>query len=431
MIKNQGDGKLPSDTTHGSFYVHILTNSQPFPFNKLVHCRSIIAISLSYFMKNSQLAQFLRFLLQSVALGLAVAFLIVYFYPNLVSSNADSSKPITGAGLSNQGPVSYQHAVSTAAPSVVNVYATTVRKSKTNPILQDPLFRRFFGKPTPKTRREDILGSGVIIGEQGYILTNAHVVKSADEILITLTDGRQGFADIVGLDEDTDLAVLQINLQNLPLIDIGDSHKLAVGDVVLAIGNPYDFGQTVTQGIVSATGRKRLGITAFVDFIQTDADINPGNSGGALVSAMGELVGINTVIISSSGGSQGIGLAIPIHLAIDVMRQIIENGHVVRGWLGVVAQMLPKDTALSAGLTQGGVVIAGIMQGSPADAAGIMPGDVLLEIDNQQLANPQQVINLISQYKPETAINIRVLSGWKEKTLTAIVAQRPSFKKNQ
>jgi serine protease DegS len=382
-------------------------------------------------MKNSQLAQFLRFLLQSVALGLAVAFLIVYFYPNLVSSNADSSKPITGAGLSNQGPVSYQHAVSTAAPSVVNVYATTVRKSKTNPILQDPLFRRFFGKPTPKTRREDILGSGVIIGEQGYILTNAHVVKSADEILITLTDGRQGFADIIGLDEDTDLAVLQINLQNLPLIDIGDSHKLAVGDVVLAIGNPYDFGQTVTQGIVSATGRKRLGITAFVDFIQTDADINPGNSGGALVSAMGELVGINTVIISSSGGSQGIGLAIPIHLAIDVMRQIIENGHVVRGWLGVVAQMLPKDTALSAGLTQGGVVIAGIMQGSPADAAGIMPGDVLLEIDNQQLANPQQVINLISQYKPETAINIRVLSGWKEKTLTAIVAQRPSFKKNQ
>ena len=215
----------------------------------------------------------------------------------------------------------------------------------------------------------------------------------------------------------------------MPSLTLGDSAGLRVGDVVLAIGNPYDFGQTVTQGIVSATGRKRLGITTFEDFIQTDADINPGNSGGALINARGQLIGINTAIISSSGGSQGIGLAIPIHLAIDVMRQLIEKGHVERGWLGVEAQQVPMDIADAAGLSTGGVLIAGILQGGPADAAGIMPGDILLEIDNKQLANPQQAINMISQYKPNTSINIRLLSGWQEKTLSATVAQRPSFKK--
>lgn len=377
-------------------------------------------------MKNTQSGGLLNFLLQSIAVGLAVAFIIIYFFPGLQLPGAISPGNIDA----NQGPVSYKYAVSAAAASVVNVYATTVRKSKPHPLFQDPLFRRFFGKPTPETRRDNSLGSGVIIGDQGYVLTNAHVVKAADEILITLTDGRQAKAEIVGMDEETDLAVLQVKLDKLPVINIGDSNALRVGDVVLAIGNPYDFGQTVTQGIVSATGRNRLGITTYEDFIQTDADINPGNSGGALISATGDLVGINTAIISSSGGSQGIGLTIPIHLAIDVMRQLIEQGHVVRGWLGVEAQQLPMDIADAAGLTQGGVLIAGILQGGPADAAGIMPGDILLEIDNQQLANPQQAINLIAKYKPDTVVNIRLLHGWQELTLTAIVAQRPSFKTN-
>lgn len=379
-------------------------------------------------MKNTQLGQLLGFLLQSIAVGLAIAFIIVYFFPSLLSNPALPESNGTDASDPVPGPVSYQRAVSLAAPSVVNVYASTLRKRKPHPLFQDPLFRRFFGKPPAQTRRDNSLGSGVIIGEQGYILTNAHVVKAADEILITLTDGREAFAEIVGMDEETDLAVIQINLEKLPVLIIGNSNGLRVGDVVLAIGNPYDFGQTVTQGIVSAR-QKRLGITTFEDFIQTDADINPGNSGGALISASGELIGINTAIISSSGGSQGIGLAIPIHLAIDVMRQLIENGHVVRGWLGVEAAQVPMDIADAAGLTQGGVLIAGIFQGGPADAAGIMPGDILLEIDSQQLTNPQQAINLISQYKPETAINIRLLHGWQEKTLTAIIAQRPSFKK--
>jgi Do/DeqQ family serine protease len=374
-------------------------------------------------MKNTQLGHLLGFMLQSIAIGLAIAFIIVSFFPQLLPT-----KPGLSANT-NQGQISYQNAVSAAAPSVVNVYASALSKRKPHPLFQDPLFRRFFGKPPAETRRDNSLGSGVLIGDQGYILTNAHVVKSADEILITLNDGRQAFATIVGMDEETDLAVLLIQMDKLPVLGIGDSHALRVGDVVLAIGNPYDFGQTVTQGIVSATGRKRLGITTFEDFIQTDADINPGNSGGALISATGQLVGINTAIISSTGGSQGIGLAIPIHLAIDVMRQLIEVGQVVRGWLGVEAQQLPMDIAETAGLTQGGVLIAAIFQGGPADAAGIMPGDILLEIDDQQLANPQQAIHLISQYKPATAINIRLLHGWQEKTLTAVVAQRPSFKK--
>jgi serine protease DegS len=382
-------------------------------------------------MKKTQLGQLVYFLLQSIAVGLAIAFIMVYFFPEYLPGGSADSPATSIRGNSSQGPVSYQNAVSAATASVVNVYASTVRKQKTHPLFQDPLFQRFFGKPPAEIRRDNNLGSGVLIGEQGYILTNAHVVKAADEILITLNDGRQIFASIEGMDEETDLAVLKIQLDKLPVLTIGDSKALRVGDVVLAIGNPYDFGQTVTQGIVSATGRKRLGITTFEDFIQTDADINPGNSGGALITATGALVGINTAIISSSGGSQGIGLAIPIHLALDVMRQLIEVGQVVRGWLGVEAQQLPMDIADAAGLTQGGVLIAGILQGGPADAAGIMPGDILLEIDNQQMANPQQLIHLISQYKPDTAINIRLLHGWQEKTLTAVVAQRPSFKKGQ
>jgi len=379
-------------------------------------------------MKNSQAGQLIYFLLQSIVVGLAIAFIFVNFFPDFLSKITTSGPSASNSSSSEQGPVSYQRAVSAAAPAVVNVYASTVKKQKSHPLFQDPLFQRFFGKPQQEVRRDNNLGSGVLIGEQGYILTNAHVVRAADEILVTINDGRQAFASLEGMDDETDLAVLKIQLDKLPILTLGDSHALRVGDVVLAIGNPYDFGQTVTQGIVSATGRKRLGITTFEDFIQTDADINPGNSGGALISARGELVGINTAIISSSGGSQGIGLAIPIHLALDVMRQLIEVGQVVRGWLGVEAQQLPMDIADAAGLNQGGVLIAGTLQGGPADAAGIMPGDILLEIDNQQLSNPQQLIHLISQYKPDTTINIRLLHGWKEKTLTAVVSQRPTFK---
>lgn len=381
-------------------------------------------------MRKEQLGQLLAFILQSIVAGLAIAFLLIVLFPTIRSGLISPQKAVVSPGNAAEDPVSYSDAVSGAAPAVVNVYATTLRQQKQHPLFQDPLFRRFFGNPRSEPRRDNSLGSGVIIDSQGYILTNAHVVKGADEIIITLTDGRQTFAGIVGTDEETDLTVLQIKLDKLPSLAIGDSTQLNVGDVVLAIGNPYDIGQTVTQGIVSATGRKRLGITTFEDFIQTDADINPGNSGGALITARGKLVGINTEIISSSGGSQGIGLAIPIHLAVNVMQQLIERGHVVRGWLGVSAQPVPMDMAEAAGLKQGGVLISATEQGGPADAAGIMPGDILLEIDNQQLAGPQQAINLISQLQPGSPINIRLLNGWKEKTVVATISQRPPFKRN-
>ncbi len=380
-------------------------------------------------MLKNQLGQLLTFILQSVVVGLAVAFVLVFLFPSLNGKGSSDSGSLFD-GSSSEGPVSYSQAVNMAAPAVVNVYASMLRQEKPHPLFQDPLFRRFFGNPRTETRRDSSLGSGVIVDEQGHILTNAHVVQGADEIIITLTDGRQTYASIVGMDDETDLAVLQIKLDKLPTLAIGDSSRLNVGDVVLAIGNPYDIGQTVTQGIVSATGRKRLGITTFEDFIQTDADINPGNSGGALITATGRLIGINTEIISNSGGSQGIGLAIPIHLAIDVMRQLIERGHVVRGWLGVSAQPVPMDMAEAAGLAQGGVLIAATDQGGPADAAGIVPGDILLEIDDQQLAGPQQAINLISQLQPGSNINIRLLHGWQEKTVVATVSQRPAFKRN-
>lgn len=366
-------------------------------------------------------------MLQSIAFGLALAFVLTYFFPDILPSALQPGG--TKETGNNMGPVSYESAVRLAAPSVVNVYASKVRESKPHPLFQDPLFRRFFGQPPTETRRDNSLGSGVLIGKEGYMLTNAHVIKDADEILITLRDGRYAIASVVGIDEDTDLAVLKIQLDTLPELPVGDSVAIKVGDVVLAIGNPYDFGQTVTQGIVSATGRSRMGITTFENFIQTDADINPGNSGGALVSARGELIGINTAIYSSSGGSQGIGLAIPIHLALDVMNQLIQNGQVVRGWLGVEARQLPRDIAEASGIVSGGVLISGTLQGGPADVAGIMPGDILLEIDGQQLQSPHHAISLISQYKPDTAINIRVLHGWEEKTVSALVAQRPIIKK--
>ena len=262
--------------------------------------------------------------------------------------------------------------------------------------------------------------------DRGYLLTNAHVINNADEIRITLYDGRQSRAQVVGVDSDTDLAVLKTDLDNLRVAPYGDSSAVRVGDVVLAIGNPYDFGQTVTQGIVSATGRNRVGITTFENFIQTDADINPGNSGGALVSARGNLIGINTAIISSSGGSQGIGLAIPVDLALDVMDQIIEHGHVIRGWVGIEAQILPQDIIDAMDLEQGGILIVAVLRGSPADRAGIVPGDIMTGINGMPLFSPQHAVNLISRVKPGEVINAEILRGWETQTVNVQVAERPA-----
>jgi len=369
------------------------------------------------------LKQALTFVAQSIVIGLAAAAVILLLMsgrlPLDTTRQADS----------------YRAAIEAAAPAVVNIYSGNTFSEPRNPILQDPLFRRFFGESsqnngaTNKRKRIESKGSGVIMDTQGYILTNAHVIQGAEEIFVVLRDGRETIARTIGIDSDTDLAVLQIGLGNLPVIPIGDSSQLRVGDVVLAIGNPYDFGQTVTQGIISATGRRRLGITTFDNFIQTDADINPGNSGGALISSQGNLLGINTAIYSTTGGSQGIGLATPVNTALDVMQQLISNGRVVRGWIGIRAQPLPADIAEAMGLMQGGVLVSGVLQGGPADIAGINPGDVVTKIQGQDIIDPRQAIDTIAKLAPGTKIEMTIVRGWDELKINAVVTQRPHIKR--
>ncbi len=369
-----------------------------------------------------QLKKNLIFILQYAAYGLAIAFIFILLTSSSLFPNFSllSSDPSTR--------YSFNKAVMSTAPAVVNVYATTVYQEKSHPLFQDPLFQRFFGnaQTMPQKRRDNSIGSGVIMNTAGYILTNVHVIQNANEIVITLNDGRQAPAKIIGLDTDTDLAVLNIDLENLPQIPIGNSSNLKIGDIVLAIGNPYNFGQTVTQGIVSATSRKRRGISYFDDFIQTDADINLGNSGGALVSAAGELIGINTAIITSSGGSEGIGLATPINQALDVMNQIIKNGKVVRGWLGIEAQTLATDVVKTLRLENGGVLVNAIMRNSPAENAGMIPGDIMLSIDGKNVSSPDQAIETITQLAPGKEVKINILRGWERQELTSRIAQRPS-----
>lgn len=366
----------------------------------------------------------LKFLAQSVAAGLAIAFVVLHLFPGLLPGGA--ARPGAPSGGASAAPVaSYSEAVTAIAPAVVNVYATQIQQRAIHPLFRDPLFRRFFGNPPANEQRNSNLGSGVLVDPQGYLLTNAHVIRQADEIRVTLRDGRQAMAEIVGIDADTDLAVLKITLEALPVAPLSDSGRPQVGDVVLAIGNPYDFGQTVTQGIVSATQRNRLGIATFEDFIQTDADINPGNSGGALVTATGQLIGINTAIISSSGGSQGIGLAIPINLAMNVMRQLIDHGYVTRGWLGVELQVVPSDIAAAVALDEGGVLVAAMLNQGPAAQAGLRPGDIMISVNGSPLRNPQQALNMIAQIQPGAAIEIELLRGWQRFVVEAEVAQRP------
>jgi serine protease DegS len=373
----------------------------------------------------------MNFVFQSVLVGLVAALLLLVLRPDILDSYRtgaalDGDTPTVERHSSITGPASYHLAVEQAAPAVVNVLSTRIYEARMNPLLEDPLLREFFGawEDRPTTRRDSNYGSGVIINEQGYILTNMHLVDEADEIQITLRDGRQVIASVIGMDPDTDLAILRIELDNLPSIRIADPGRLRVGDVVLAIGNPYGFGQTVTQGIVSATGRKRLGITTFEDFIQTDAAINPGNSGGALVNTQGDLIGINTAIITQTGGSQGIGLATPVNIATEVMKQIIQHGHVTRGWLGIEAQIIHPE-AIPPEIADGGVLVAGTMSGGPADDAGIQPGDIIISINDESVYDPEQAIRLITDIDPGTVVEVEVLRGWEVLAFQPQVAERP------
>jgi serine protease DegS len=373
----------------------------------------------------------LRFLGWPLLVGLLVALLIIQRYPQLVGIKEHDiglqQAPLV-ASAPQQGPYSYANAVATAAPAVANLYTTKViEKTEQQPLSKDPLFQRFFSDNLPRQRRmESSLGSAVIMSSEGYLLTNNHVTANAEQIVVALKDGRETLARVIGSDPETDLAVLKIDLADLPAITLGHSDRIRVGDVTLAIGNPFGVGQTVTMGIISATGRNQLGLNTYEDFIQTDAAINRGNSGGALVDAGGNLIGINTAIISESGGSQGIGFAIPVKLALEVMKSIIEHGQVIRGWLGVEVQSLTQELAESFGQEgRPGIVVAGVYRDGPAARAGLQPGDLILSIDGVQSADGRSSMNQVARARPGDNIDIDILRNGKPLTLTAEVGMRP------
>jgi len=384
-----------------------------------------------------RVTKLITFIIQFATIGLAAAFLILYFQSekeiatneSITQIDTEVVELIQSSRTTPAIPItSYALAVKNAAPAVVNIQSSKIITEEQHPLLSDPAFKQLFGgrMGQPRKRMESSLGSGVIISPQGYILTNHHVIKAADEILVALKDGRTTIATVVGTDPDTDLAVLKIKLDNLPAITLSKINEIEVGDVVLAIGNPFGVGQTVTSGIISATGRNMLGINTFENFIQTDAAINPGNSGGALINSYGELIGINTAIYSKSGGSQGIGFAIPLSLATNVLTQIIEFGHVKRGWLGVAIQDMNAELAESFGMKRVyGIIVNGTATSGPADKAGIKPGSVITHINDTEVMNTRHLLNLVSQVKPGNPISIKGINQKGSFSTKATVIQRP------
>ena len=382
-----------------------------------------------------KLIKVVGFLFQFGLIGLALA--TIYL---VVASDRDRDEILaflTGSGLptaeyleSGTAPFSYADAVSLSASSVVTIYTTKTVTEKSHPLLDDPVFGQFFGDQLQRRQHshsESNLGSGVIIGSEGFILTNQHVIDGADEILISLADGRGSQALLIGEDKETDIAILQVPITGLAGIRIADKPSSRVGDVVLAIGNPLNVGQTVTMGIVSATGRDRIGLNTFENFIQTDAAINPGNSGGALINARGELIGINTAIFSQAVGAQGIGFAIPISLALDIMQQIIEFGEVTRGWLGVEGTEISARAALATGDAGiKGALIVGVFIDSPADKAGVVAGDIVVAVDGKPVLGIRDLLDKITLHKPGEQVQITVFRGPQQLTLDMKVTRRPS-----
>ena len=335
-------------------------------------------------------------LIRLTTFALAGLFLLMYLRPELfLRSGPVVEIQQSGTPTAMVGPVSYADAVAMAAPAVVNINTAKVVTERTISLFDDPIFRHFFGDQlqiVPRQRLETSLGSGVIVSREGYILTNNHVIDGADEIQISLHDGRSAQARLIGSDPDTDLALLQVALDDLPAITFGHSNPLRVGDVALAIGNPFGVGQTVTMGIISATNRSQLGISNQENFIQTDAAINPGNSGGALINAHGHLIGVNTAIFSKTGASHGIGFAIPVATAQHVMEQLIEHGQVLRGWIGVEMQNLTPELAESFGIaTTHGAIVAGIYRNGPAAKAGLTPGDIITHVDGESIQSGEEI----------------------------------------
>ena len=379
---------------------------------------------------------------QSVTILVALFFVIATFKPQWLGhdtptssthaprispvSFANNTASLTSQPNSNQTAEvsSYALAARRATPAVVSI--STSKAINAYGSREDMWYQYFFGNPeTPPS--QDGLASGVIVSPEGYILTNNHVVKNASEIRVALADGREANATIIGSDNETDLALLYIQLDNLPVIAMGDSDQAEVGDVVLAIGNPFGVGQTVTSGIISALGRNHIGLNTFENFIQTDAAINPGNSGGALVNANGELIGINTAIFSRTGGSLGIGFAIPSSTASQVMENILTYGYVIRGWIGVEPRDLTPELVrlMNADVTSG-VLIAGVLENSPAAQAGIRPGDIVQQLGNQTITNTPQLLNAVAGLTPGQATSITIHRNNQSTTLPIVPGTRPN-----
>ena len=370
---------------------------------------------------------------QVVTVVLAVWFVLVTLKPEWLNHRPSLQgvtlleAPSNAAGTVMPGSMS--PAAKRAAPAVVSIATTQARTA--HPLANDPWFRFFYGDREDDSPQMG-LGSGVIVSPEGYILTNNHVVEGAQEIEVTLSDSRRTTAKVIGTDPDTDLAVLRITLDRLPVIAMGNSDTVQVGDKVLAIGNPFGVGQTVTGGIISALGRNQLGINTFENFIQTDAAINPGNSGGALVDVNGSLLGINTAIYSRSGGNMGIGFAIPVNTARQVLEGLVRDGQVTRGWIGVEPVELNSDLAETFGIKQTeGVIVTGVLQNGPAFQAGLKPGDVLLTVGDKDVHNVSELLTLIAAQTPGTAVKMRIKRRNVEMTLDVTPAQRPVAKLNK
>ncbi|PWF55209.1 Do family serine endopeptidase [Massilia glaciei] len=369
---------------------------------------------------------------QIVTVALALWFVLSAVRPDWAGGPARLARVGSGAGAVPvlqapplPTPGSYSGAAARAMPGVVNIFTRKALRQN-HPLLNDPFFRKFFGDRLPDQERQSSLGSGVIVSPDGYILTNNHVVDAADDIEVVLADGRKAAARIVGADPETDLAVIRVDLRGLPAVTLGQSERARVGDVVLAIGNPFGVGQTVTLGIISALGRNNLRINDIENFIQTDAAINFGNSGGALVDTNGNLIGINSAIYSQTGGSVGIGFAIPVSTAKAVLEAIIKDGRVVRGWIGVESQDITPELAASFGLArEAGAIIAGVVRDGPAYRAGIRPGDILLAIDGRPVGGTNEMLRLIAELPPGKRATMTVLRKDREATLDVTIGTRP------
>ncbi len=361
-----------------------------------------------------------KFALQSVTAGLALAFVVLILKPEWIPNPGGDN---ASSRARQDAVISYARAVAIATPAVVNIHTAKAVTSLPSPLLNDPFFKRYFADTLPASPRQIARsrGSGVIMSPEGYVVTNHHLIRGADEIRIMLQDGREASATVFGTDPDTDLAVLKVELGGLPAIAINEARQPRVGDVVLAIGNPFGVGKTVTMGIVSATGRSHIGLNTFEDFIQTDAAINPGNSGGALINPYGELIGINTAVYSDSGGSHGIGFAIPARLAYRVMQEIVDHGYVVRGWLGIEVQAFAE--AQAGGPTA--VTVVNVLAKTPAERAGLRAGDVLTRVDGTPVADAQGALNAIARVKPGNQVSLSILRSGEAREVVVTVAQRP------